>query len=44
MIRKNNSFIALLVTMGLLLSGCSVGMAMSGKHSPNLAMVRAGST
>jgi hypothetical protein len=43
-IHENSSFVVTLVVMGLLLSGCSVGMAMSGKHSPNLGMVRVGST
>ncbi|MDA8337965.1 MAG: lipoprotein [Nitrospiraceae bacterium] len=28
----------------VLLSGCSVGMAMSGKKEPNLGVVRVGST
>lgn len=38
------SFIGIALLTPLAISGCSVGMAMSGKKDPNLGMVRVGST
>lgn len=37
-------FIGIVLLASLTISGCSVGMAMSGKKDPNLGMVRVGST
>ena len=38
------SAIILLAVCGQVLSGCSVGMALSGKENPNLGAVKVGST
>ncbi|MBW7897419.1 hypothetical protein B188_04730 [Candidatus Brocadiaceae bacterium B188] len=34
----------LVVLLGVVFSGCSVGMALSGKKDPNLSVVRVGAT
>jgi hypothetical protein len=44
---KHRTFLAFAVLGGLLMlasTGCSVGMAMSGKHPPNLGAIRVGAT
>lgn len=40
--KKINTF--LIVTTLTILSGCSVGMALSGKHEPNLGAIKVGAT
>ncbi|MGH7253023.1 MAG: hypothetical protein ACREIE_04395, partial [Nitrospiraceae bacterium] len=41
---KREVITAVLVGLSLALSGCSVGMALSGKKDPNLGAFRVGST